>query len=215
MQTEPVRPVSVAGPPLRTDDPRASSTPSPSPPAGALPPPWASLAGDRSGLDQVFVECYEDLLTIARSRLRRGAPDVLLETSALVHECWLRLAGLQVLSLEDRHHFLAYAARVIRSLVLDAWRARQSARHGGLLQQITLDTALAEQLAAGESALEPLAAALNELATLDPRLATVVELRYFAGLREAEVAALLGLSTRTVRRDWEKARLVLALSLQQ
>jgi RNA polymerase sigma factor (TIGR02999 family) len=126
----------------------------------------------------------------------------------------LRLRGAAPPTFPDQHHFLAYAAKAMRSVVVDMVRSRQAERHGGALTRVTWLTDWA-----GEEGRQPdevlrVNDALDDLAHLEPRLATVVELRYFGGLTEAEIAAVLGVTLRTVQRDWAKARLFLSLRLQ-
>ena len=137
----------------------------------------------------------------------------MLDTTALVHEAWLRLACAQGTDFPDRRHFLAYAAQAMRSVVIDLVRARQADRRGGGLAHLTLDTAIADQLPQGDADLLRVHEALDELAQVEPRLAQVVEMRYFAGLREQEIAEALNITERTVQRDWQKARLFLSMSL--
>jgi len=169
--------------------------------------------GDRAAADQVVAQLYGDLQRLARRHVRQAGHLTLLDTTALVHEAWLRLAGADGADFPDRRHFLAYAAQAMRSVVIDQVRARQAERRGGGQQHLTLDTALAEQLPDGDTELLRVHEALDELAQLEPRLAQVVEMRYFAGLREQDIAGALGITERTVQRDWQKARLFLSLSL--
>lgn len=175
----------------------------------------AAVAGDRAAGDRAFALLYADLQGLARSRLRRSSEMTLLDTTALVHESYLRLqAAGDAARFPDRDHFMAYAAKVMRSVVIDVVRARQALRRGGDAERITLDTGLAESLSDHDDEVMRVHEALDELAALEPRLAQVVELRYFGGLSEAEVAASLGLTERTVQRDWHKARLFLAMALR-
>ncbi|MCV2364917.1 sigma-70 family RNA polymerase sigma factor [Paucibacter sp. DJ1R-11] len=160
-----------------------------------------------------FEELYEELKQIARARLRRAGPTRLhLNTTALVHESFLRLNRSNA---EPRFassgHFLAYAARVMRSVIIDLAREQAAEQRGGGQADLSLDT---EGLAALPGASpEPAVLAVHEallaLQDLEPRLAQVVELRYFGGLSEGEIACNLGLTERTVRRDWQKARALL------
>lgn len=170
--------------------------------------------GDRAAADQVVAQLYTDLQRLARRHMRDAGHMTLLDTTALVHEAWLRLAGGQGAEFPDRRHFLAYAAQAMRSVVIDLVRARQAQRRGGGLAHVTLDTAVAEQLPQGDDDVLRVHEALDELAQLEPRLAQVVEMRYFAGLREQEIAEALGVTERTVQRDWQKARLFLSISLE-
>jgi RNA polymerase sigma factor (TIGR02999 family) len=169
--------------------------------------------GDAAAADRLFAATYADLRTLARIRLASGGRSTLLDTSSLVNESYLRFATAGALHLDDRIHFLRWAGHVMRSVIVDFARRRLAARRGGGAAHIALTTGLADER--GGSADEVLAVheALEELAGLDPRLAQVVELRYFGGLTELETAQALGVTDRTVRRDWEKARLLLREAL--
>lgn len=171
-------------------------------------------AGDRDSHDRVFEALYPELRRIAHSRLSRHVRGTLMDTTVLVHECYLKFVQAQRLSIADRTHFLAYAATAMRSIVVDAARAARSQRQGGDVVHETLDTAHADSLRQGEDEILDVDAALQQLARLDGRLVKVVEMRYFVGLNDGEIAAALGVTDRTVRRDWEKARLLLAQALR-
>lgn len=170
-------------------------------------------AGDRGAFREVFDATYHDLRALARSRLARGGRATLLDTTALVHESFVRFANAGNLRLEDRDHFLRYASHVMRSVIVDIARASNAVRHGGDAAHVTFDTGCAEELRGGEEEIIRVHEALEELAAADPRLVQVVEMRYFAGMTETEIAAALGITDRTVRRDWEKAKLFLARAL--
>jgi len=152
------------------------------------------------------------LRVIARARLRSGGRETLLDTTALVHEAYLRIAGIEVGSVEQRS-FFAYASRAMRSVIVDFARRRQSERHGGDALIVTLTGTLGERKPAAADDIVRVHEALEDLERIDARLAQVVEMRYFAGLAEPQIAQALGISERTVRRDWQKARLVLERSL--
>jgi RNA polymerase sigma factor (TIGR02999 family) len=173
----------------------------------------AARHGDRAAADQVVAQLYADLQRLARRQMRNAGEMTLLDTTALVHEAWLRLAGTADKDFPDRRHFLAYAAQAMRSVVIDLVRARQADRRGGGLAHLTLNTAVAELAPQGDDDILRVHEALDELAQLEPRLAQVVEMRYFAGLLEQEIAQALGVTERTVQRDWQKARLFLSMSL--
>jgi RNA polymerase sigma factor (TIGR02999 family) len=175
----------------------------------------AAGTGDTQAFDRLFAVLYDDLAAMARARLRRGQRVTMADTGALVHESWLRLQGAGQLGFENRGHFLAHAARVMRSVIVDMARRSQAERRGGGAVFVTLDTQVGEAVAADEADVLQVAEALEELAELDPRLARVVEMRYFAGLTESEIAAALEVSDRTVRRDWEKARAFLVVALKR
>lgn len=174
----------------------------------------AAANGDSAAADRVFALLYADLHQLAHRRLRQAGEMTLLDTTALVHESYLRLRAAAPQGFPDQHHFLAYAARAMRSVVVDLVRSRQAQRHGGGLAQVTWRTDLAQGPDRHADEVLRVNDALAGLATLEPRLATVVELRYFGGLTETEIAAMLGLTLRTVQRDWVKARLYLSLALQ-
>jgi RNA polymerase sigma factor (TIGR02999 family) len=174
----------------------------------------AARAGDAKAAGDAFSLLYDDLRRLARSRLRQHQTMTLLDTTSLVHESYLKLVGAQSLPVEDRHHFFAYAARVMRSVIVDFARARLAERRGGDADHVVLDTVLSGQIAAPENDTLRVHEALQVLEQADPRLAQVVEMRYFGGLTEADIAEVLGLSERTVRRDWEKARLLLLAAME-
>jgi len=171
--------------------------------------------GDERALGQLFELLYPELRRIAHARLRASGHSTLLETTALVHESYARFAGLAQLDVTDRAHFLAYASRVMRSVIIDMARERMAERRGGGAPHITLTTSLGQALA-DEASPEVVRVheALDELAQIDQRLAQVVEMRYFGGLEHAEIAQALGVGLRTVERDWEKARSFLYASLK-
>ena len=174
--------------------------------------------GERDALNRVFEALYPDLRRIAHSRLRQRGPVAHLETTALVHESFLRLVSNAELALVDRKHFFTYAAKTMRNIVIEFAREHLAQRRGGGAMALQLDTALANQLSANDGADASLIAindALSALEGLDPALAQVVEMRYFAGYSEVEIAELTGSSERTVRRQWEKARAFLLATLQE
>jgi RNA polymerase sigma factor (TIGR02999 family) len=170
-------------------------------------------AGDSQAREAAFKLLYDDLYKLARSRLSHSGRNTLLDTGALVSEAYLRLSKAGGLVPNDRHHYLAYASRAMRSVIVDFVRARSAERRGGNEERITLTTEVSEGLSSGEEQILRVHEALEELAAVDERLVSVVEMRYFAGLTEQEVAAVLGVTERTVRRDWAKARLMLAAAL--
>lgn len=165
-----------------------------------------SEAGDDAATDRLLERIYADLRQIARARLR-GERDETLNTTALVHEAWLAMAHRQQTSFDNRRHYFAYAAMAMRHILIDRvrWRAARKRQpdagplpqqHEDSLELVALDQALAR------------------LAALDERLARVVELRLLAGLSSAEIAAMLGVTDRTVERDWFKARALLGQWLE-
>ena len=171
-------------------------------------------AGDEAARERLFAVAYEDLRGQARAQLRNGGRNTLLNTTVLLHESFLRFQRAGKLAGTERGHFFAYAARVMRSVIVDFARQRQTERRGGDVVHLPLDAELAENLHAGEDEVIQIHEAMQALEGEDPRLVRVVEMRYFAGMTEAEIAAVLGVTDRTVRRDWEKARLLLAAMLR-
>lgn len=171
--------------------------------------------GDRDALGNLFHLLYPDLRRIAHARLAPHSRDeAVLDTTSLVHECYLKLAAASRLAPEDRAHFLAYAASAMRSIIVDAARAGLAQRRGGDAVHVTLNTGVADSVPGPEDEILDVHAALDDLSRLDERLAKVVEMRYFGGMNDEDIGAALGVTDRTVRRDWEKARLLLASALR-
>jgi len=173
----------------------------------------AARGGDREALDRVLATLYQELHSMARRQLA-GQHGHTLDATALVHEAYLKLIGRQTAQFDDRAHFFAYAASAMRSVVVDYARQRMAQKRGGDLHRVTeLPEEVEGALRLDEETLG-LDTALTRLAAVDQRLAHVVELRYFAGLSEVEIASLLKRSERSIRRDWQKARLFLLASLK-
>lgn len=174
----------------------------------------AARGGDRDALDRVLATLYQELHQMARRQLA-GQHGHTLDATALVHEAYLKLIGRHEARFDDRAHFFAYAASAMRSVVVDYARQRLAQKRGGDLHRVTeLPENIESGLRLDEDTLA-LDIALTRLAAVDPRLARVVELRYFAGLSELEIAALLERSERSIRRDWQKARMYLLASLRE
>jgi RNA polymerase sigma factor (TIGR02999 family) len=169
--------------------------------------------GEAGAAREVFDAAYQDLRRLARARLARGGRGTLLDTTALVHESYLRFSSAGLLAITDRQHFMSYASHVMRSVIVDLVRAAQAERRGGDAAHVTLGAAEVASIAAGEEQILRVHEALEELGAVDARMVQVVEMRYFAGMTENEIAEALGVTDRTVRRDWDKARLVLAKAL--
>lgn len=169
--------------------------------------------GNANAAEQAFSLLYGDLRRLARSRLRQHQAMTLLDTTSLVHEAYLKLFGGDSLAVDDRHHFFAYASKVMRSVIVDFARARLAERRGSDLEKVVLRTDMLNNLGQPESDVVRVHEALEVLAHADPKLAQMVELRYFGGLTEAEVGKLLDQSERTVRRNWKKAKLLLTAAL--
>jgi RNA polymerase sigma factor (TIGR02999 family) len=163
---------------------------------------------------EIFTVLYRELRQLAHYRLMKSGRVTLLDTTSLVHETFLRVAGASRVELSEHSQFLAYAARVMRSIVVDFVRRRMAERRGGDQRRVTLDINSAARLPSPEDEIIRINDALEELAKVDPQLVNVVEMRYFAGLSDDDIAAALGVNARTVRRYWQKARLLLSLTLQ-
>lgn len=178
-------------------------------PASPLTPAFSSVNADNRH-DPRFDSLYGQLRSMARARLRRHETFTLLDTTALVHESFLRLARTGGVRSADEPAFLAYASHVMRSVIVDAARARLAQRRGGGAEMVPFDEELADTLSdAPAAAVVQVHDALQALEASEPRLSQVVSLCYFAGMTEEEAATCLGVSERTVRRDIERARLLL------
>ena len=171
-------------------------------------------AGDAEARNALFAAAYADLHRLARSRLRDGGRNTVLDTTGLVHESFLRFMSGGALRAEDRRAFFAYASQVMRSVIVNSARERIAQRRGGDLRPLTLSTQLPGKVAENEEAILSVHQALEALEQADPRLAEVAQMRYFGGYSEQEIAETLGVTERTVQRDWEKARLILAAALR-
>jgi RNA polymerase sigma-70 factor, ECF subfamily len=164
---------------------------------------WSS--GNPQAAEEVLPLVYQELRRIAARQLRRERDDHTLEATALVHEAYMRLQGHEGFHWPSRAHFFAFAAHLIRRILVDHARNRNRAKRGGGWERVTL--AEAADLALGRNPdLLALDEALSSLETLDPRKAAVVELRFFAGLNLEETAAQLGVSPETVGREWRRAK---------
>lgn len=168
-----------------------------------------ALAGGAAGADDLLAELvYDPLRAIAMRQLQSERAGHTLETNGLVHEAYITLINQPGANWRDRSHFFAVAARVMRRILVDHARKHRATRRGGDYQVVSLDDVQPGSIAAHERAEELIALdeALDRLEQVDPRLSKVVECRFFAGLTEAETADVLGVTTRTVARDWLKAR---------
>ena len=171
-------------------------------------------ADDRAALDQLFALLYDDVHRMARARLAGNRPITLLDTTGLAHEAYLRLHRAGRIEAESRGQLMAYVSQVLRTVIVDFARRRSAERRGGGQKPATLDTEVHDGVAAADAEIEHVAEALDVLAATDPRLRQVVEMRYFGGMTDGEIAEALGLSARTVGRDWERARLLLSVALK-
>jgi len=171
-----------------------------------------SAPGSKIDIAALSATAYKDLHRLARARIRSNGPMTLLDTTGLVSDTYRRLASQHDLALDSRAQFLGYCARIMRSVIVDLIREKNAGRRGGGAQKVTLTTGIRDSLPAED---EPLRVddALADLAKVEPRLAQVVEMRYFGGYSEEEVAEALGITARTVQRDWKKARVLLKAML--
>lgn len=162
-----------------------------------------------------FESCYDDLRRIARSRLYAANLKGALSTESLLHESFFKLVHVSdaVLKSMDKAQFFAYASRTMRNLIVDFCRQSKAERRGGGDEVVTLSTDIQDSIAVNHD-VEAIHDALNALQTLDVSLAGLVEMRYFGGMTELEVAQALGVSERTVRREWIKARAALLVLLE-
>ena len=164
-------------------------------------------------LDEAVALAYQQMRAIAHRRLRGRGPGATLSTTALVHEAYLKLADHAKPEWSDGGHFLAVASLAMRHVLVDRARERDTLKRGGIRQRVTLDD-VELPVDADAEVLIQLDDALNRLAAFEPRLARVVECRFFGGLTDAETADALGLTPRTVQRDWVKARVLLRRALE-
>ncbi len=179
-----------------------------------MPAPGVSAAAPAQPPDHsaLFASLYAELHRMARREVRRQGEASPVGATTLLHEAYLALSSRDRLVFPDQAHFLAYAARAMRGLVIDRVRERQAEKRGGAFDITALDTDMADACAE-PAPLEALGDALDELGRLEPGLATVVELKYFCGFSLAEIAGMQSVSERTVQRRWEKARLLLYRAL--
>ena len=172
----------------------------------------AAEGGDGAAADALFAALYAELHRIARRELARGSK-ITLSATTLLHDAYLEMAGRGGTSFPDRPRFMAYAARVMRGLIVDHARRRQASKRGGKFHITALSTDVIDQLV-DEGELTRISDALDSLAAVDASLAEVVDLKFFCGFSFVEIAAMRGVSERTVQRQWEKARLYLYDSLR-
>jgi RNA polymerase sigma-70 factor (ECF subfamily) len=165
----------------------------------------ACRMGDKEALDKLMPLVYDQLHRLAYRHLNRERPGCSLQTTALIHEAYLRLVDQRNPDWQNRNHFFSIAARLMRRILVDHARARRYAKRGGAFFRVSLGKArgVAEMRAAEVVALND---ALDGLSELDPRKGQVVELRFFGGLSVEETAKVLGISTNTVLRDWSTAK---------
>jgi len=163
--------------------------------------------GDKAALDRVMPLIYNELRRLAHRQMRRErAGDTMMQTTSLINEAYLRLIDYERVQPQDRSHFFAIAAQAMRRILIERARSRRTAKRGSGGQKVSLDDAadLVDDRAANLVALDD---ALTSLATIDPRKAQIVELKYFGGMTIDETAKALGVSTPTVERDWQMAKI--------
>jgi RNA polymerase sigma factor (TIGR02999 family) len=161
--------------------------------------------GDEAALEKLLPLVYEELHRLAARYMRRESPGHTLQTSALVNEAFLRLIDQQQVDWQNRAHFFGIAAQLMRRILLDHARSHTRAKRGGGARQVSFDEAA---IVSGQRAAELIALddALNALAAFDSRKSRIVELRFFGGLTNEEVAEVTGMSLRTIEREWRKAK---------
>jgi RNA polymerase sigma factor (TIGR02999 family) len=168
----------------------------------------AADAGEAGARESLFAALYAELHRMAKRELARHGGAASLGVTTLLHEAYVEMADRSGASFPDRARFMGYAARVMRGLIIDHARERQAIKRGGRFEITSLETDVAESAAVHQE-LTAISDALDELATADPALAEVVDLRFFCGFSVPEIAAMSGASERTVHRRWEKARVYL------
>ncbi|NJL29641.1 MAG: sigma-70 family RNA polymerase sigma factor [Thermoanaerobaculia bacterium] len=175
----------------------------------------AAESGGAQASEALFAALYRELRGLARRELARVGPGAALGVTSLLHEAYLDIAAREGMAFPDRARFFTYAARVMRGLVIDALRRRQARKRGGEFEITSIDgKEVGEEAASGQTEeMERLGTALDELAELEPELAHVVDLKFFCGFTFAEIAALRGVTERTVQRHWDKARIYLRRTL--
>ena len=172
----------------------------------------AARDGDRDAADRLFGHLYDELRVLARRQLRRGARGGTLQTTVLLHETYLKLQKNEGFDVKDRDHFFALAARVMRQVLVDHFRRGRAEKRGGEWVRVSLEDRDIPTEQRGEVLLA-LDAALERLARVEERLARVVEYRFFGGMTEVAIANVLGVTDRTVRNDWVKAKAWLGAEL--
>jgi RNA polymerase sigma factor (TIGR02999 family) len=174
--------------------------------------PHPAEPDNASPSDELFATLYEELHRLARRELGRNVR-VSLSPTTLLHETYLSLSSGRPAAFPDRARFLAYASRAMRGLLVDYLRRGQAQKRGGLFEITSLPTELPEAAVLEE--VEGIGEALDRLGDLEPRLAQIVDLKFFCGFSFDEIAGLLGLSARTAQRDWDKARILLQRDLDK
>jgi RNA polymerase sigma factor (TIGR02999 family) len=167
----------------------------------------AAQRGDPSAADALFSALYSELHRVSKRELARQGGMVSLGATTLLHQAYIEMAAKEAASFPDRGRFMAYASRVMRGLIIDHARSRSAQKRGGEFHITSMESALEHPADSHE--LTRIGEALDELAIIDASLTEVVDLKFFCGFTFAEIAAMKGLSERTVQRQWEKARVYL------
>jgi RNA polymerase sigma factor (TIGR02999 family) len=173
----------------------------------------AADKGDARARDRLFQTLYAELHRLAKRELWRGGAAGSLSATTLLHEAFLSISGRDAVAFPDRAHFMSYAARAMRGLIVDYARNRRAQKRGGQFEITALDTDVADA-PVDRAEVARVAEALDALNQVEPALAEVVDLKFFCGFSFAEIAAMRGVSERTVQRDWDKARIYLRQSLR-
>jgi len=173
----------------------------------------AAENGDSEAANRLFDALYSELHRLAKRELSAGGMDVSLGATTLLHEAYIDMSARVGASFPDRGRFMGYASRVMRGLIIDHARNRHAQKRGGLFEITSFDTSMAENLA-DERELMDISDALNELDKVDHDLTQIVDLKFFCGFSFSEIAALQGVSERTIQRKWEKARICLYRSMR-
>jgi len=181
-------------------------------------PPISSLIasaerGDRSAADALFTALYSDLHRLARRQLARNGAGVTFGVTTLLHEAYLDISQREAAVFPDRGRFMGYAAKVMRGLIIDYARSRQAQKRGGGFEITSLGDEVRDVV--DERELVRISAAVDELAAAEPALAEVVDLKFFCGFSFGEIAAMRGVSERTVQRHWERARIYLHRTIRE
>ena len=168
----------------------------------------AAEKGDAAASEALFAALYTELHRMARRELAGRQGYVTIGVTTLLHEAYIKMSDRDGIAFPDRARFMAYAARVMRGLVIDHVRRRRARKRGGMFEITALETTVADRDANAQD-LQRISDALDELVKVDPTLAEVVDLKFFCGFSFAEIAAMRSVSERTIQRHWEKARLYL------
>ena len=172
----------------------------------------AAEGGDKLAADALFSGLYSELHRLAKCELARNGAAMSLGATTLLHKAYIEIAGKDKVAFEDSNRFMGYAARVMRGLIIDYARTRHAQKRGGRFEITSLEPETEDVV--DDRELVRISDALDELATAEPALAEVVDLKFFCGFSFAEIAAMKNISERTVQREWEKARIYLHRSIR-